>query len=369
MPSRILVCGDSAIWGQGLEDHQKYSALVHEFLRAKWHGYGFDIERHTPAHSGAIIGNGIASGMELAIDPEVPVSDPTIFHQVIQYRDKPAEAADVALLLLNGGANDVNFRRIIDPTIDADNIRESTIRHCYEDMLALLTQCVQIFPNARIVVTGYYPIISGQTLPAFIPYLTASFGLMLAGLPGALVGGLASGWARENIITNCKVFAKTANLKLQEAVNEINRVLIAQGDQPRAAFAVPDFQPQHAFMAPDSYLFDLKANADPTEPFLPEDALLGHRVGVCHMAKDSGRIPDYRICKFASVGHPNVRGAQAYADAIIPILDNWINEGWRPETHNCPYNWLLLLLSEDDAQSSPDSWLPLLLSEDNDATA
>lgn len=346
MPCQIVVCGDSVIWGQGLEDRQKYSALVHEFLRAKWPG--FDIRRHTPAHSGAIIGIDKNSGMDLAIDPEVPVSDPTIYHQLVQYRDKPAEAADVTLLLLNGGANDVNFRRILDPTIDANNTRERTRRFCYGDMLKLLNESVQLFPNARIVVTGYYPIISEHTLPAYIPVLTASFGLMLGGLPGGIVGGVLSGWARENIINNCKVFATTANHGLQDAVNEVNQILITQGDQPRAAFAVPDFRSKHAFMAPDSHLFGLKATIDPTEPFLPADALVSHRVGVCHAARNSGRIDDYRICKLASVGHPNAKGARAYADTIIPILDTWLSEGWRPGLYKSrSLDWLPLLLSED----------------------
>lgn len=343
MPFRVLVCGDSIAWGQGLEDHQKYSTLVEDFLRARWNG--LDIERQTLAHSGSIIGIERASGMELAIDQEVPVDDPTIFHQIAHYRDKPGEAAEVVLLLINGGINDVDIRTILNPTTAENDLRNRTSKHCYEDMLALLSESVQVFPNARIIVTGYYQIVSHQTDPFFIPAFAAVFGLILAGIPGVIVGGGLSIWAQLAVINNCEVFATAANLSLQGAVDEVNRVLGAKDNEPRVALAIPAFQPQNSFMAPESYLFGLKLTADPTEPFLPIDSVLGARIDACHTARNSGRIKDYRQCKLASAGHPNVKGAQAYTDVIFPILDNWILESWRPESHNALYSWLPLLLS------------------------
>lgn len=341
---RILVCGDSIAWGQGLEDHQKYSALVETILRNHW--TEIEIERQTLAHSGAIIGIG-RSQAEPAIDQEVPVDDPTIFQQVTQFRERPGEAAEVALVLLSGGINDVNIRTILSPLTSENDLRIKTRKYCYDDMLALLTECVQVFPNARIIVTGYYPMISMLSNIVLVSSFVGVFGLILSFIPGTVtLTGIATTATLGAIVANCNVFASTANASLQRAVDEINEGLGPQANGPRIALAVPDFKPQNAALAPDSYLYGVRLTGDPTEPIAPTDQnpVLGSRIAACHAAKDSGRIPDYWVCKLASTGHPNAKGAQAYGNAISPIIERWLLAGWRPWQNLSLSSWLSLLL-------------------------
>jgi hypothetical protein len=343
MTFKILVCGDSIAWGQGLEDHQKYSTLVEDFLQNRWDGT--EIVRLTAAHSGAIIGIGKPS-FETPIDQEVPVDDPTIFQQVMQYREKPEEATDVGLVLINGGINDVNIRTILNPTTPEGDLRNQTRIHCYDDMLMLLSECSLVFPNARIVATGYYPLVSNQSPTAFLLGFANAVGLPLLSITGAIVGVVLSKWAHLQMVHNSFVFAEAANLYLQMAVNEINQIFVGQGQDPKVALASPDYKEENAFMAPKSYLFGLKSTLDPTELFLPVDTI--SRVSACHTAKDSGRITDYAQCKLASAGHPNPMGAQAYFNAIFAILDQWLLQGWHPGVINVSQNWMSLLLSDDD---------------------
>jgi lysophospholipase L1-like esterase len=96
---RIVNLGDSVPWGQGLLEAEKYDILVKAALSAKYPG-GVTLERS--AHSGAVIGAGIATGT--SAPGEVPVARPTIIEQCEQFANAP-ETVD--LVLVNGGINDV----------------------------------------------------------------------------------------------------------------------------------------------------------------------------------------------------------------------------------------------------------------------
>ena len=59
-PFRILVLGDSVMWGQGLKDEHKFSFKVRDWICARRHVAGRcenadDVQVHVEAHSGAVI--------------------------------------------------------------------------------------------------------------------------------------------------------------------------------------------------------------------------------------------------------------------------------------------------------------------------
>src|SRR5205823_1180078 len=143
------VFGDSVNWGQGLLTPHKFSTLVKESLATQ----GLNLGVQMVAHSGATIG--VRGPTDVTtIDAEVPVSSPTLVEQVATYADDPD---DVAVILVNGGINDVDIRVILNPLTTAADLRHDVNQFCYEDMLTVLMQIAVKFPKTdRIIVTSYY---------------------------------------------------------------------------------------------------------------------------------------------------------------------------------------------------------------------
>ena len=170
-PSTLLVLGDSVAWGQGLLTENKFSTLVQENLNAR----GQTLTVTMLAHSGATIG---IRGPTLASsdDGEVPVSFPTVVQQVAGFSGDPT---DVALILLSGGINDVDIRRILNPLTNSRNLRHLIKQYCHNDMVTLLSEVTAKFssPDLPVVVTGYFPILSADSHPLRIPFLLNMHGI------------------------------------------------------------------------------------------------------------------------------------------------------------------------------------------------
>jgi hypothetical protein len=94
---------------------------------------------------------------------EIPATFPTVNGQVrLLVEDGPTD--DVRLVILDGGANDAYFEEVIDPegpSIDALN--RQFFRVFQERLSDLLKSARIAFPNAVIIVTGYYSALSHLT--------------------------------------------------------------------------------------------------------------------------------------------------------------------------------------------------------------
>jgi len=110
---------------------------------------------------------------------------------------------------------------------------------------------------------------------------------------------------------SCSYKAPTPQLKL--AVHEANLAL-GPGKPPRIFFADPKFGPENAALAPNSYQYGIHADSSPEDP----TSIAGPRAAACEIAGSAKT--NVAICKRASVGHRNAKGAKAYADAIVLLL-------------------------------------------------
>src|SRR5579862_1460975 len=155
--TKIAILGDSVMWGQGLLDQHKIGRLVAAAL-----GGSPPASAIMCAHSGGIIGANY-SGNETSKSSEVPVPAPTILKQVDLF-ENPFE---IDLVLVNGGINDVDFRVILDQFTTDDHLSSVTSDACYRDMKVLLQTVVKVFnkTSVKIIVSGYYPIISSLSHP------------------------------------------------------------------------------------------------------------------------------------------------------------------------------------------------------------
>ena len=301
-PLRIVVLGDSVAWGQGLLAEHKYTSLVAGIL-----GQPPD-QVEMKAHSGAIIGANY-SGSQAPSDPEVPADAPTILAQVGQV----SLPATVDVVLLNGGINDVNIRRILDPFTRTPDLHRYTVDACYRDMKILLAVAATAFakPTCRFVVTGYYPILSPESdvenveAAGPLDHLLSLYGL---GFPLYLDRTLII----NHVVGLAMQFWHDSDAALQRAVNE-SRGELNLGD--RLQFVPSSFAEPNALFTDDAWLFGFDAD------FAAEDEVIPGREAACTV-RYPGPVDfvSREVCFRASVGHPNPTGAAALAAAIGAAL-------------------------------------------------
>jgi hypothetical protein len=71
-------------------------------------------------------------------------------------------------LYTEGGINDIGFPTIINPFTTEKKIVKLSEEFCFKQMTGLLRTVKENFPNAHLVVTGYFPFISKDTNPQLV---------------------------------------------------------------------------------------------------------------------------------------------------------------------------------------------------------
>lgn len=331
-PFLMVTLGDSVMWGQGLLDEMKFRNIVAGWIQS--HLGGRPVRQFAYAHSGAQI---LVSSGETDYAPnlsgEIPRSYPSITLQAktaatdVATAGRTVNAAgftpgDVDLVLIDGGINDVGIVSILLPTNSTAAVKNLAADKCIGRMGSLLTLAQDSFPNAAIVLCGYFQIASQLSDPA---QLTAYLG----GFMGAAFATLATGFgyvaglglsqpAIGQMINNSVTWKNETDAGFAQLVRNAN--LRYPAYQPRVALASPLFDIDNSYAAPHSYLYNLSdflsveaaGQAGFGEPRDPLADVQWTRARACIAA---GRTTPY--CAEASTGHPNHFGARAYADAVL----------------------------------------------------
>jgi hypothetical protein len=295
----LVTVGDSVHWGQGLTLAHKLHFLVEAEVRRSHPG----LVHYLGAHSGAVIGIGTTVRRHPA-DGEVPVPYPTIVEQVAAF---PGVAADAIAVIVNGGINDVDIRTILNPFVPRSVLHDLIEEYCYDSMRTLLTTIAGVFDNPAtwIVTTPYYPILSPRSRPFGIPFLLAHEGLALPAGLNALEGS-------NIVVAKCMQFWDESSDALMRAVADANALL----PRTRIAVADPGFGDDNAVFAGTPWLFGLANDV----MMSPQDEVVEERHAACDAAIPAADWAARQQCYRASAGHPNVRGARRYADAILAVL-------------------------------------------------
>jgi lysophospholipase L1-like esterase len=336
----LLVLGDSIAWGQGLRDEHKAWYQVKTLLEQS---AGRKVLERVEAHSGAVIGSPGDSGgnPDPPLDGEVNRTLPSVNHQLEDALRSYADPGQVDLVIVDGCINDLDARRLLNAVNTPDGIRESAEQKCGPPMEALLTRLTTSFPQAHVIVTGYYPILSEKT----------SRDLFMR----ALAKRFYTGTERMNdkqllarLIAISKEWYEGSNQMLAAAAGKIDAQMAAKGSRQRVLFAEVGFLPEYSFAAPQSRLWGFDAS------FLRKllvvltlgrvslktnDEQRNQRGTSCKdtfkrtadETKDQKRARENRImlCRLAAIGHPNREGASMYADAIGKQLKVLISSpGW-----------------------------------------
>lgn len=311
----MLVLGDSVLWGQGLMEGDKCAAQVQQQLQNALH-----LEVHPPvvfAHSGASITLPPGVSDEAPIWGEIPAYAPSITAQV-EAAAKDYSAAD--LILLDGGSNDLGVLRLVNPVERGETIYADAQKYCGQPMQNLLSSVLAAFPRARVVVTGYYPVVSNQSGPGGIQHLLNAFGLegtwnkIAAEEARNLEASLFFQLIRHKLANLSTAWHDGSTQAMRGAVDAINAQEARQGRPSRVVFAPISFGPAHCIECEQTYIW---IGMDDDQ----HQNRLTYLQGPVPAWLD---LPTRLEIPIASLGHPNRDGAKAYTRAVMQALTPWI---------------------------------------------
>jgi len=248
-------------------------------------------------------------------------------HQALFLAPGPGTTpADVDLVLMDGCINDVTVGYILNPNNSEAEIGARTQKLCGpETMDDRLKQIHARFQNAKILVTSYFPIVSDYSDTTAVAVLMTNVGALsaavapLLGVPidpltGAIAGLVTSKILRDKAVSHSAVFhAVSTSALLSSALNSNQRL-----GGNRIRFVGIPFTAMNAYAAPDTWLWLVPTPGVPISN--SKDEVFDQRLRACT------NVPNMpATCIPASMGHPNVKGAQAYANAITAALAEFVN--------------------------------------------
>jgi hypothetical protein len=283
--------GDSIVWGQGLAYEHKTASILARHLGA---------EISMVAHSGAKIG--IRDSYTVTMPSrEVPCFFPTILQQLQEFNGDPAS---VKWVLMNGGINDVEVQRVFNPMIPQYELELHTRNYCGRDLLAILQQATQKFPNALALVLGYYPALSHLSHAEGVESLySLVHGVEFAPLSDADL-------FRNELVEHCLRFWKLSTALFRSAVEHVNR----EAGTKRAIFVDSGMEEANAAYAPQSLLWECDMNHLDKAP----DEAVAER-SVAYELVGAGDLQKNQVL-LSAVGHPNVAGAARMAEQCVRAL-------------------------------------------------
>jgi lysophospholipase L1-like esterase len=340
----LLVLGDSISWGQGLRDEHKAWYQVKSWLETT---AGRKVSERIEAHSGAVIGSVGDSGADPIppLDSEVSRGVPSVHGQIDNALRSYADPTKVDLVLVDGCINDLDARRLLNAANAPAGIVELAQQKCGPPVEALLNRIAASFPNAHVIVTGYYPILSEQTANDFF----------MRALAKRLYTGsepMNDKQLRARLVEISREWYQASNRMLAAATEKVDAQLAARGSRQRTAFAEIVFLPEHSFAAPQSRLWGFDASAIRKLLVIltlgrvtlkTNDDQRNQRGSSCKETyrrsggetKEQKKAREARLlqCRLAAIGHPNRRGAAMYAEAISRQLKLLISgPGWLRDT-------------------------------------
>jgi lysophospholipase L1-like esterase len=319
----FLVVGDSLIWGQGLREEHKFYQLTKHWLESEVFNGARPVNLKVKAHSGASINlrDFESDALEKAeivetefYHPEVNISFPSINAQIDVAKKEYKNPESVDLIMLTGGITDIRLSVILNPLKDNDELRREIVKHCHEKMFEMLRHAAADFPNALIVVVGYYPFLSKYT-PASVMLNNL---LEIYEFPRPLKSAINNPLNRvllksyrKKMIERSQIWATDSTREIKKAVERLN----TESGKQRVVFVESPIKEENAIAAPKTLVYQTgkKGRA--------QDALAEERLKVCDETIDElKKLTDLkfrtRTCELATIGHPNIEGSKAIAEAI-----------------------------------------------------
>jgi hypothetical protein len=358
-PLTILSLGDSAMWGNGLDNNHKYA---HQVAQHVANATGRTVNLVAYAHSGANLSTEAKQSYEplIASDNGRPPGDPnaglptTVQQEGCAKTDYP----NAEIILLDGCINDVSALAIGLPFplsgAEPDEIKRRAYLQCSEPMRSLLKNTQEDFPKATVVVSNYWLIISDKSSPVGVtmekgfvqatspdPALNKEYENLLAAQRKAEEES-GRNWVETDLQSdpahifrkwsdNSRAFLHTSQDCFVWAISAVN----SKSAAPNADNPCPRMPPAPPQLAnKDLRVFLSTVSDDPAFSYgagrrkrlwsapigwFRHDQEYGRRSRICNTHYPIGG--ERFICKINPTAHPNMAGAKAFADSINTILD------------------------------------------------
>jgi hypothetical protein len=319
-PFELLVIGDSLIFGQGLKEENKFYTLVKNWLQTELKR---EVKLNLKAHSGARISlrsedlNGLKRGGkndETYYNREVPLAFPSIESQIKIARKDYENPQNVDLIMLTGGITDLEVPDILNGKGDEAKLKADIVKYCRDSMFNLLEQSANTFPNAKIIVIGYYPPLSpkskgGKIFNAMlelykIPRLLKPIANNV--LTRQFLQGL-----KKRAIKRSQIWVEDSDREFQNAVTELNEKL----DKPRAFFVQSPINEENCYGTKNSLLWEMGKKGK-TNDEIYDARKIGCSIELDEITKTTKLNYSHRFCELSGLGHPNIEGSKAYAEAV-----------------------------------------------------
>jgi hypothetical protein len=206
---------------------------------------------------------------------------------------------------MNGGINDVGVETILNPAALIPSISQRISSACHDGMLQLLKNISARFskPTCRILVIGYYPILSADSDTFGVIKLLSLFGIAVPPFLDKDIDFI------NPILARCEQFFAESTTALARAVEDA-------GDA-RISFVPSGYTDSNAVFASSSLLWGL----DLTDDLNPQDPVAATRRPLCNAAwPEPVEVMHRELCYRASAGHPNVQGAIQFSQQILNTL-------------------------------------------------
>ena len=328
-PFYMLVLGDSVVWGQGIQEENKFYSIVKKRIATELLP-DRDVHHLNLSHSGAHIRP--KNKPCPSLPGEVPSDTPTIHTQMTAaipiYASVGVKPEDIDLVLLNGGINDIGVPTIVNPFTKEKKIVELSKKFCFGEMKKLLSTLAEKFPNAWLVTTGYFPIISQKTDPDVLHNLISAY----LGLPKGQETMRESAKRQKEQLKR----AAKANAETLTRPNWLIDRLTSLSDQwkrssdadleaaaktvKRGIFVGVEFSPDECYAANNSSLWQVTGSSGGIGNLITDDQMFLPRQETCRLVRPELKSQDRLTCPVAGTGHPNVKGAKKYVDAIMKKL-------------------------------------------------
>jgi lysophospholipase L1-like esterase len=306
----IVVLGTSVMWGQGLEDSDKIHNVLAKRLQEK-HPQR-EINLLFLAHSGASTGYKEDGEVDTHTAPrlhgEVPTPYPTVLQEIEEFDSLDIDPESVEVVVFDAGINDVGLERILNPLTSPEDIQKVVEVYCQQHMEKLVELLVTKFSKAQIIIAAYYEFISEDCEEAYLRLLIKALNKLPGGFIADVVLGTAIHLLKQRMALNCDAFVEYSQLAFETIAKQVNSQLSSE----RVFVAVPNIKDEHATFGSDPWLFGIN------EDLTPQDPMAHLRDSECDESGILRTLP--LICERASIGHPNPKGAVAYADAIFRLI-------------------------------------------------
>ncbi len=328
----LLVIGDSVIWGQGLDEEQKFYWLTKDWIERDVFNRSVPVELKVFAHSGstvkldpmerAALESANRTGYE-RLHPEVNVSFPTIEKQIRSAAEAYPDPGVVDLIMVSGGIPDVGVAKIINPFESDERLRERIETYCRIHLKEVLTDAAHRFQNAKFAVIGYYPIITRYTpMKRIVNDILELYNWPLWSKPivnNPVNRSVFRLW-KGKMIKRSKIWFQVSSSAFKDVVDSLN----ASSDRHKAVFVPSPIGERQAFGTRDSLLFTVARRGRPADP-KGTTRLRECGPALQELREDTRLRYRTRFCELASVGHPNPKGSAAIALSIQQTLRHLIS--------------------------------------------